>query len=125
MTPDALPRYDHLREIDYHPESLCPLLLELWRRAATKGERPTLRWQHIGGNPDGVTLFCSPIVPGGAIHLKWDRSAEQWFPGYQERRAGTAGSVTKRDPLDMTTKRSRPGIFRLFADILRDLYGAP
>lgn len=123
LAADDLPNYDHLPECYFHPEQFHTFLLELYRRGKADGCPVTLRRQHLGGTPDGVTLFVTPYAPDGAFQVAF--RGGYWVPSYQERKGGTVGSVTKAEPMTAATKRRNPGLFQFFVDILRDFRGAP
>lgn len=64
--------YDHLQEVDYHPENLHPALLSLWRRGKAK-----LRYQPKGD----LILFVHPLLPEG-LPLAW--SNDMYMPAIFE-----------------------------------------
>lgn len=93
MTPYAPPvDYSHLKPVEVHPEMLHPLLRPLARSGGV------LRWMHVGGEPDGLYLFC---IAGRAFRVVWD--------GMQYRPV---------DPLNAGTKRRNPFLWSLIVDAL-------
>jgi hypothetical protein len=83
--------YDHLKEVEFHPELLHKLIRPLARAG-------TLRWQRVGGKPDGIYLF---VVGDKAFQVEWD--------GMQYRPV---------DPFTLDTKRRNPFLFSLVVDAM-------
>lgn len=89
MNPD----YSHLKEVDFHPELLHPVLRQIARKHGAE-----LRWQYQGGNPDGLTLFVSPVA---VIPLRW--TGMEYQPAQR---------------MDMQMKVSNPALFRVLAEAI-------
>ncbi len=90
--------YSHLKEIELHPELLHPVLRQIAREHGAE-----LRWQYVGGNEDGMTLFVSPAA---VFPVRWN---------------GTEYEPAQR--ADMKMRRDNPRLFQLLLNAIHARLG--
>lgn len=93
-SPAPMPDYSHLKQIDFHPEMLHPVLRQIARDFGAE-----LRWSYKGGSEDGVTLFVSPAA---VIALRW--TGMEYQPAVRA---------------EMKLRESNPTLFNLLVGTIR------
>lgn len=88
-----MPDYSHLKEVEFHPEMLHPVLRQIARQYGAE-----LRWTYKGGSEDGVTLFISPAA---VIPLSWN--GMEYVPAIRA---------------DMKLRERNPRLFQVIVDAI-------
>lgn len=103
--------WTHLKEVESHPEQLCPQLFHLWRIGGG-----VIRHQYLGGNPDGIYLFCECSALTDAIQVVW-RDGE-YVPKHHRNLSDLPGMSDLLSIQTIDAKRANPNHFKKILDLI-------